>query len=79
MLLFYGFSVADLHDLTYGRALNIVSEYNRFKNGDDSDDEECYSILSANREIFAKMHDNGQITDEMYNKYLESLKSWEVE
>lgn len=66
-----------MHDLTCGLALNIVSEYNRLKNGDDCDDEERYSILSANREIFEEMHKKGQISDEKYNKYIESLKSWE--
>lgn len=81
MLLSTGATVQDMHDITYGMAINILMEKSRLsaaaRGKEASDPEKQYNIMKANLPALEKMHCEGKISDERYNAYIRSLEEWE--
>lgn len=81
LLLNAGLTLHDLHDITYGMAINLLAEKNRLtaaiSGKEVSDPEKQYSIMKANLPALEAMYKSGRITEERYRAYINSLKEWE--
>ncbi|MCR5143439.1 MAG: hypothetical protein K6C68_13120 [Ruminococcus sp.] len=81
MLLSTGATIRDLHDITYGMAINMLMEKSRLTAAaggkETADPEKQYNIMKANLPALERMHKEGKVSDERYNAYIRSLEEWE--
>ncbi|MBR1724786.1 MAG: hypothetical protein IJ723_07205, partial [Ruminococcus sp.] len=65
LLLNAGATIRDMHDITYGMAINILAEKNRLmaaiSGKETSDPEKQYSIMKANLPALEAMYKSGRI------------------
>lgn len=81
MLLSTGATIRDMHDITYGMAINMLMEKSRLTAAaggkETADPEKQYIIMKANLPALERMHSEGKVSDERYNAYIRSLEEWE--
>ena len=81
MLLSTGATIRDMHDITYGMAINMLMEKSRLTAAaggkETADPEKQYNIMKANLPALEAMYKSGKITEERYKAYINSLKEWE--
>jgi hypothetical protein len=81
MLLSTGATIRDMHDITYGMAINMLMEKSRLTAAaggrETADPEKQYNIMKANLPALERMHKEGKVSDERYNAYIRSLEEWE--
>ncbi len=81
MLLSTGATIRDLHDITYGMAINMLMEKSRLTAAaggrETADPEKQYNIMKANLPALERLHKEGKVSDERYNAYIRSLEEWE--
>ncbi len=81
MLLSTGATIRDMHDITYGMAINMLMEKSRLTAAaggkEAADPEKQYNIMKANLPALERMHKEGKVSDERYNAYIRSLEEWE--
>ena len=80
-LILRGFAVADFDKFSYGMLINYCREYDRLQKlsrGEKvSDSEKQYKQLLKIKPLVEKRFENGEISKEQYNAYINSLKSYE--
>lgn len=81
MLLSTGATIRDMHDITYGMAINMLMEKSRLTAAaggkETADPEKQYNIMKANLPALERMHNEGKVSDERYNAYIRTLEEWE--
>lgn len=81
LLLNAGLTVGDMHDITFGMAINILAEKNRLtaamSGKETSDPEKQYNVMKANLPALEAMHKAGRVSDERYIAYVNTLREWE--
>lgn len=81
MLLSTGATIRDMHDITYGMAINMLMEKSRLTAAaggkETADPEKQYNIMKANLPALERLHKEGKVSDERYNAYIRSLEEWE--
>lgn len=81
MLLSTGATIRDMHDITYGMAINMLMEKSRLtaaaRGKETADPEKQYNIMKANLPALERMHKEGKVSDERYYAYIRSLEEWE--
>lgn len=81
LLLSYGVTLSDMHDITYGEGINIVRECDRLaklRHGIEvPDPEKQYKQLKALEPTIEAMYAEGRITESKYRGYRASLEGWE--
>ena len=74
-------TVSDIQYLTYGSAINILSAYIRNKKAQMGqgvvDDEARYNHLKKIEPEIDRLYKNGEINQDKYNSYKQSLRRWE--
>ena len=76
-------TINDTHDITYGMAINLLSEKGRLMaaaNGEEiPDPEKQYNIKKANLPALEKLYAQGKVSEARFNAYVQSLREWESE